>query len=180
LRGRLARSRGVLAGAPARGAGAGGAPRRAQHHPSRPEPLGGGVGDARARRPARRISLPTRFPQPAFGRRALPLRVAGGNLPPRPEPRLRVAQRGDGGPSRRRACHPAPRRGGVEPPPWAPTTWRRTCWGRCAPASSWSASPARTASGLWPEDVLEWGMRNGAAALGWGGEVGSLEVGKKD
>src|SRR5215471_18118089 len=31
----------------------------------------------------------------------------------------------------------------------------------------------------WPEDVLEWGTRNGAAALGWGGEVGSLEVGKK-
>ena len=31
----------------------------------------------------------------------------------------------------------------------------------------------------WPEDVLEWGTRNGAAALGWGREVGSLEVGKK-
>src|SRR5262245_25774566 len=31
----------------------------------------------------------------------------------------------------------------------------------------------------WPEDVLEWGTRNGAAALGWGAEVGSLEVGKK-
>src|SRR5262249_56710110 len=31
----------------------------------------------------------------------------------------------------------------------------------------------------WPEDVLEWGTRNGAAALGSGGEVGSLEVGKK-
>src|SRR5215475_10630517 len=31
----------------------------------------------------------------------------------------------------------------------------------------------------WPEDVLEWGTRNGAAALGWGGEVGRLEVGKK-
>ena len=29
----------------------------------------------------------------------------------------------------------------------------------------------------WPEDVLEWGTRNGADALGWGGEVGSLEVG---
>ena len=28
--------------------------------------------------------------------------------------------------------------------------------------------------------MLEWGTRNGAAALGWGGEVGSLEVGKKD
>ncbi len=31
----------------------------------------------------------------------------------------------------------------------------------------------------WPEDVLEWGTRNGAAALGWAGDVGSLEVGKK-
>ena len=31
----------------------------------------------------------------------------------------------------------------------------------------------------WPEDVLEWGTRNGAAALGLGAEVGSLEVGKK-
>jgi len=31
----------------------------------------------------------------------------------------------------------------------------------------------------WPEDVLEWGTRNGAAALGWGADVGSLEVGKK-
>ena len=27
--------------------------------------------------------------------------------------------------------------------------------------------------------MLEWGTRNGAAALGWGGEAGSLEVGKK-
>lgn len=31
----------------------------------------------------------------------------------------------------------------------------------------------------WPEDVLEWGTRNGAAALGPGADVGSLEVGKK-
>lgn len=31
----------------------------------------------------------------------------------------------------------------------------------------------------WPEDVLEWGTRNGATALGWGAEVGSLEVGRK-
>jgi 5-methylthioadenosine/S-adenosylhomocysteine deaminase len=31
----------------------------------------------------------------------------------------------------------------------------------------------------WPEDVLEWGTRNGAAALGLGAAVGSLEVGKK-
>jgi len=31
----------------------------------------------------------------------------------------------------------------------------------------------------WPEDVLEWATRNGAAALRWGGEVGSLEVGRK-
>jgi len=31
----------------------------------------------------------------------------------------------------------------------------------------------------WPEDVLEWGTRNGAVALGWGADVGTLEVGKK-
>ena len=31
----------------------------------------------------------------------------------------------------------------------------------------------------WPEDVLEWGTGNGAAALGRGADVGSLEVGKK-
>ena len=31
----------------------------------------------------------------------------------------------------------------------------------------------------WPEDVLEWGTRNGAAALGLGAATGSLEVGKK-
>jgi cytosine/adenosine deaminase-related metal-dependent hydrolase len=31
----------------------------------------------------------------------------------------------------------------------------------------------------WPEDVLEWGTTNGAAALGLGAATGSLEVGKK-
>jgi 5-methylthioadenosine/S-adenosylhomocysteine deaminase len=31
----------------------------------------------------------------------------------------------------------------------------------------------------WPEDVLEWATRNGAAALGLAAGVGSLEVGKK-
>jgi 5-methylthioadenosine/S-adenosylhomocysteine deaminase len=31
----------------------------------------------------------------------------------------------------------------------------------------------------WPEDVLEWGTRNGATALGLGADVGGLEVGKK-
>jgi cytosine/adenosine deaminase-related metal-dependent hydrolase len=31
----------------------------------------------------------------------------------------------------------------------------------------------------WPEDVLEWGTRHGAAALGLGAQTGSLEVARK-
>ena len=30
-----------------------------------------------------------------------------------------------------------------------------------------------------PEDVLEWATRHGARALGWGDEIGTLEVGKQ-